>query len=350
MFPKRVVLLITLLQYGLFCFTQEKNGFQSTLTIENDFLGINNKDDNYTGGASIDVVMPGLRLKQPFYSFKTGTDFQLLSIGGTAYTPQDLESSQIVIGDRPYASLTYLKLGKLSISENLDKQIISELLVGFSGWQGPGEAQSYVHRNGWFGSTRPIPRGWSNQIGYNGSFVFNYNIKWLQSIFSEHENEQDLEIMKPYWNYGADIGTYMTNLKFGFFVNAINFNSYPILGSADARIPTKKLLKKNKINEDRLSPLRFHIYIEPTFRIIGYDSTLQGLLWGNNSAYTINSTDIQRLVFDFRSGIKILLFNSIHLGYHFNLRTKEFKEGKKIHYWGGILIGFSPRKWVNKHK
>ena len=134
------------------CEGQGSKGFQALLTIENDVFGLNNKDENYTGGLKLEVLTPGFKSKWlPHFRYKGERTFniQRFSFGGTAYTPQALDSSNVVIGDRPYASTIYVSFGTISYNLNLRRFISSELFVGILGARGPGNAQAYIHRNHW---------------------------------------------------------------------------------------------------------------------------------------------------------------------------------------------------------
>lgn len=329
--------------------TEQKEYFeyQVLFTHENDFLGIGNQDDNYTGGAHLEVLVSDFGFRQPFYEFKGGKNFQFLGIGGTAYTPQDLNATSVVIGDRPYASLTYFGFGRISISDDFQQQVNSQLIIGLTGWQGPGEAQYYIHDNGWFGTTRPNPQGWDNQIGHNGSLVINYNMQYIKNIQFNYQKEPMTQLLRSSLLLGADVGNYMINLKAGFYFNLLNINTFPIFGGNNIGIPA--LLEENsEVSNKRGKIIRFHVFAEPKVRIVGYDATIQGLLFGDDSAYKIESGDINRLVFDFKAGFKLLILDKFYLGYNHFLRSKEFEDGKSIHYWGGITLGYTPLKKVLK--
>ena len=102
---------------------------------DNDLFGIAtrsiNKDESYTGGFQLQVTMSPL-LEQLFFRFQLndengkkrptypivdslGTMYinnvSKFELGAQAYTPFDLESSEVVEEDRPYGSFTYLSFG-----------------------------------------------------------------------------------------------------------------------------------------------------------------------------------------------------------------------------------------------
>ncbi|WP_222984206.1 lipid A-modifier LpxR family protein [Flagellimonas meishanensis] len=324
---------------------QELFDFQISFTHENDFLGISNQDDNYTGGAQLELLLPEFNFPQPFFELENGTNYQILALGGTAYTPQDLLATEVVLNDRPYASLTYMIFGKLSIGEESKSLLNSQLIFGLTGWQGPGEAQYYIHDRGWFGTTRPNPRGWDNQIGFNGSFVVNYNILRMQSFNLNYKDDLKTELFRPSWLIGGDFGNYMMNLEAGLYLNMLNINSFPVFGANTGGTPI--LLRATETSgtpKKGTKGFRLHLFAEPKVRLVGYDTTLQGLLFNDNSPYTIDSGNINRIVLDFKAGVKLLLANRFFIGYNHFLRTQEFKQGKNVHHWGGVTLGYTPLK------
>ncbi|MBL0341253.1 MAG: DUF2219 family protein [Bacteroidetes bacterium] len=167
-------------------FSQGVEGYQANLTIENDILGYRNEDENYTGGIKLEVLTPGLKCKYlvvfPFRN-KADLNLQRYSFGGTGYTPRTLEFSEVQYDDRPYASLVFLSFGNISFFKKLNF-LQSDIYVGFMGLDGPGNVQSYIHENHWFGTTRPVPQGWHNQIADSlNAFVVNYNISSYKMLF-----------------------------------------------------------------------------------------------------------------------------------------------------------------------
>lgn len=93
-------LLIILILSPFLTQSQTKKSFQILLTHENDFLWvINNEDNNYTGGAKLELLFGAPRWKYyPFYHLNREgvVNIMKLGIGGTGYTPHLLDESQII--------------------------------------------------------------------------------------------------------------------------------------------------------------------------------------------------------------------------------------------------------------
>lgn len=78
----------------------------------------------------------------------------------------------------------------------------------------------------------------------------------------------------------------------------------------------------------------------PRFRnLIGYDATLQGGVFNNDSPYTIPSEEITRLTGQFNYGF-ILKTKTLYFEYSRTVLTREFDSGSPTK-WGGIRIGFT---------
>ncbi len=319
---------------------QSVQGFQALVTIDNDFLGIKNKDEDYTAGAKLEVLTPGVNWKWiPFIRFKRDSSniIHRFSFGGGAYTPQNLASKSIVVGDRPYASLTYLTLGTVSYSFNsaFRGNISSEIMIGLIGAPGPGNVQSYMHENNWGGTHRPIPKGWNNQIGSGGSFVASYAIR-AQGLIGHAQKDKGIQLkwMDPNWVAKAEIGNYMSNLQGGLRINLLNVG----MGSLQDYNPTVAVNKKN-------SWVRFNLFVEPTFHLVLYNATLEGLLFNDHSVYVIPHANINRTIFQLSAGFNLILADVLFFRYTMYGRSQEFTGGKSYHSWGSMTVGASPARW-----
>ena len=75
---KHYLLLICLIHF--LTFSQENSGFQILLTHENDFLFINNNDENYTGGLNLELTTSKWSIWQPFIRLSPDNNYQKISI------------------------------------------------------------------------------------------------------------------------------------------------------------------------------------------------------------------------------------------------------------------------------
>lgn len=335
---KTKILIIVALIISLF--TKAEQVF---LTHDNDVFAIENEDENYTGGLNLEVVLDKFNFKQPFFELKDSYNLQNISVGGVGYTPQDLVSTTPVKDDRPYSSMVFFSFGKTSIKLDNSESLTSKFYIGNMGGSGPGRVQYFLHDVNALGSVRPNPQGWHNQIGYDGSLILNYNIRYLRR-FKKEQSANNSFFKNMSYTLGADLGNYMVNFQGGFFLDVVNINSYPTLGYKNIVVPTKSN-KKSIYSEKK--KFRANLFLNPFVRVVGYNSTLEGLMFNDNSVYKIPHNDVNRLIFEFNTGISIIGWDRFHLKYTFTARTKEFNGGKKIHYWGAVTLGFSPKRWMS---
>ena len=80
------------------------------------------------------------------------------------------------------------------------------------------------------------------------------------------------------------------------------------------------------------------MYSQPIVNVIGYDATLQGGLFNDQSPYTIPSHDIERFTAQNNYGV-ILQTRSLYFEYARTIITREFAARKDAKS-GGIKIGF----------
>ncbi|MGY5355014.1 lipid A-modifier LpxR family protein [Wenyingzhuangia sp. IMCC45467] len=333
-----------LVLFPLFCFSQDRDGYQFMITHENelfvDFINLPNDDDNYTGGVKLELFTPGIKKWNFFIPLKNALDVRsTFAFSVVAFTPTNLGSHNIQYGDRPYASFTALSLGKEYYSEK--SFLKSELYLGFLGLDLAKKGQSYIHDNHWFGTTRDVPNGWDHQIGESGVFAFNYSVSYLK-----HIDKISYKDFISALRLNASLGNYMIDAELGLNL-AYNLHTSPFVG---AQIPVKKkynkrgtLLNQNDIDDvvvQKKRKFRLNAFIEPKLRHVLYNSTLEGSFWGDNSVYVIDHSDIRRYQLEFNTGINISFWDVIYLGAVVSGRSQEFKGGKKNHYWGGVSLGF----------
>jgi len=312
---------------------QNKGILSAGLIHDNDVFFFSNKDENYTGGLNIEVQIAGWDLGFPFLNLPNGQKVNRIMLGGTAYTPQDLASTNVIYNDRPYSSLTFFGLGNSAYDAEKQKELHSTLYLGSLGSSKPGEVQYFLHDRGFLGSTRPNPKGWHNQIAYPGSFIVQYRLRYRKAI----DNKTDW--WSPYFTLGSDLGNYMTHLQsaLGTQLKTKKFKRFghqtppPSLYGDDINSDS---------NQHGSRKIQARLFTHLRYRWVGYNATLEGALFGDKSVHTINRDKIQRHLLEWQGGIQLLLPPKILLGYTFSLRSQEFSGGERVHAWGAIGITF----------
>lgn len=277
---------------------------------ENDYFAAT--DRNYTQGYSFEFGSPVLK-KNPinhlFLKPKNTIHKYGLAFEHIGFTPKNLSSHEIQVGDRPYAAAMMLKSFDIAIDTQRRLRLVSSFNLGVIGPIAIGyEIQSGIHA----AIDGVEPSGWKYQI--ENHVVLNYEIAIEKQLININ-NQFNLQT-----NTYARLGTLFTNASIGLNANLGNLNNG--FGSPN---PTKKF--------------KWYVYGQPLVNAIAYDATLQGGLINDKSVYTIPKSDIEHFTFQVNYGL-VLQFGGMYLEYSRAYLTKEFSTGTKAN-WGGVHVGVS---------
>ena len=158
-----------------------------SLFVENDvFAGF---DGGYTNGVKFVWVSPELNSGlKPFrvagwletmsrgiclFRPKDSRRFISVSLGQNIYTPVDLERSDLIADDRPYAGIAYAELGFHAAGRSsMETFAIEAGLVGPHSFA--GDIQKFLHKLfGWM-----YPNGWAHQLKDEPVLGLAYDHKW----------------------------------------------------------------------------------------------------------------------------------------------------------------------------
>jgi lipid A 3-O-deacylase len=278
---------------------------------ENDFFSGTDRD--YTQGIYIEKVHPALR-KNPFVNIlwhPACDDIKYgLAVEHDAYTPNLIYLPAIQYGDRPFAAALFLKTFLTASSYQRADRITTSLSTGIIGPGAGGEQmQRAIHH--WIHYTQP--QGWHNQI--SNDLVLNYQVNYEKQLIS-----CDGWLSLSTYN-SVRLGTLSDKLTTGFELMLGKFHSPFTANTSGHR-----------------AKFQWYFYEQPMINLVGYDATMQGGLFNHTSPYTIPSSDIERLVFQHRAGL-VLILNRIYLEYYQTGNTIEFTTSV-YHRTGGLQIGF----------
>jgi hypothetical protein len=165
--------------------------------IDNDFFALLNDDQQYTGGASIELA--GRRAREWAFSADpilgwldrlTGMD-QLMSNPGAgpqhslvagiaAFTPEDIENSDPVFDDHPYGSLVLYGNTRQSVDPARNVSYKTSLVLGLLGTDVAKSIQDFFHDL----ADVDKARGWGNQISDGGELTARYEVGRHQLLHS----------------------------------------------------------------------------------------------------------------------------------------------------------------------
>jgi lipid A 3-O-deacylase len=276
-------------------------------SYDNDFFTAT--DIYYTQGYVIELVTPWLKknpvnavlIKPSGLVIKYGLDFEQ-----TGFIPTDITATQILYGDRPYASTIALKSFIIATDTLHKSRWVSSLTIGMIGPAALGdEIQTGIHK--WIEDD--LPQGWKYQI--HNDLVLDYELAYEKQLLRYQK------FLAVNFNSKARLGTLNTNVSTGI-------NATLGLINAPFDISAKK-------------PFTAYLYSQPLVTAVGYDATLQGGLF-TKSIYTIPDNAVERLTLQNNFGI-IVQYHSLYFEYSRSMITREFKTGHS-HKWGGFKIGF----------
>ncbi|MES2557381.1 MAG: lipid A deacylase LpxR family protein [Bacteroidota bacterium] len=285
-------------------YTSETNDTASLsgfLQYENDLFA--QTDRYYTQGIALGFktsISAESRLNRLFFKVPSSKKRIGLGLDQQVFTPTSIRSDSLLDHDRPYAATLRLT----SVFETIDT--INHRIFGWQfsvGMIGPGalgkETQTGIHK----ATNNFLPLGWQHQLNSGlildiGAHV-NYRLLAVHRWLSVDLNAQ------------ANLGTGNTSLLAGGTINL------------------------------RMVKNRFGLgcYFKPAVRFVGYDASLQGSLIGSKSEYTIASNQLERIISEQESGIRLQLGRfSIDTWLRFQSRLFA---GALNHRWGGIRLTFS---------
>ena len=165
-----------------------------SLIAENDvFFPPHNQDRNYTVGFGFQAsgsFVRGWKLDRPLgwidrltrmhraHAFSPRR-YYTLTLVATAFTPDSLNTRDVLPEDRPYGSIQAISVRQLTVNDaTFDEAISSELVVGGLGLRQAGDVQSSWHKllRG-DSKLKPYdPLGWRSEISDGGEFTALYRV------------------------------------------------------------------------------------------------------------------------------------------------------------------------------
>lgn len=303
-----------------------------TLVIENDSIGTNGTDKNYTSGVrlgyfDINAEMPEFAYFIDNYipTFElTKTSSIFYSVGQNLYSPQDITQSTHDPDDRPWAAHLYASMGLVTKTENhLDELEISLGIVG--PWALGEQAQKFVHN--YVTPSSSTPRGWSHQLKNEPALM----IGWQRRYNPEALNTEFLGLSasaSPY--FGATLGNVHTFANVG-----MNFRITPY---EDARQDTPMRVRPAlpgtgyfDIPSDKWS---WYAFAGIEGRAVARNIFLDGNTFANS-----HSVDKKYFVADLNGGVA-LTYDRYRLSYTLVYRTLEFDGQDDPSVFGALTFGY----------
>ncbi|MFZ7111185.1 MAG: lipid A deacylase LpxR family protein [Desulfatiglandales bacterium] len=313
-----------------------------TFYLENDvFTGT---DREYTNGTKLTWISQDLRNyredpRVPEWSYpiiehlpfvnKPGFQRNIsLSIGQNMYAPEDLERTDLIEEERPYAGITYLALG--FHSKDRGRMDTLEIDLGILGPHSyAADIQKTWHR--WIDSTDP--KGWDNQLKDEPVLNIFFERKWrlLRSSLG-HGWAYDLI---PH--LGCSLGNAFTGADFGGQVRfgwnlPQDFGTFLIRPGSDTNAPMDE-------EDPRFYPL-YHRFGVHVFAGLGAKAVARNILLDGNTFRDGHSVDKRPFVGHFMMGMGMII-HRFKISYAFVLQSKEYNTQREGQRYGSLTVSFS---------
>jgi len=268
----------------------------------------------------------GEGLRHFVYTDSVPADYHYaFELGHMIFTPNDIDQSQLIVDDRPYAGFMYGGVS-FAVTDNegatARRQHQLQLLLGVVGPDSfAEETQKFVH----FISHSAPPHGWDNQL----------------------RNEPGLQL-----NYTFQRRLLFGNGHFDFIpgTSAAAGTLYDYLGAqALLRVGTKNMrgfpisnITLSAADADRRGDGKFEFYIYggAEGRAVFHNIFLDG-----NTYVDSHSVEKKRYVYDLKAGASLRL-SSWRLSYSFVQRSREFlpdpPSAQAMHNFGSVTISWEP--------
>ena len=288
-------------------------------------------DGDYTYGGSLGVLffrkdLNNSILHIPFTNYTDAQNYVSLNIAHKMYTPQDFESSQLIVDDRPYAGYFYFQ-GSLhqSLNNTLKSLTIQLGIVGPSSKM--KEVQKLIHSL--IGSRDP--QGWQYQLKDELIFQVNYSLKRYYDLDNIFKYGYTASIIPE---FGVEVGNASTKaytsalFRWGKNVPK-DYGAYLINNTDYSKIP----LNINQNGE--IKKWRYYINVGLKANLIARDIFLDG-----NSFKESHSVEKNNFIFDFTYGLSFA-YKEFGVDYIRRHSTKAFKSQEEYYSYGSLLFSYN---------
>jgi hypothetical protein len=247
------------------------------------------------------------------------------SLGQNIFTPEDIETEELVEDDRPYAGISYLTMGfHTRIPSQMDSVEVMLGLVGPS--SGAEGCQKSIHQM--FDDIEPM--GWDNQL------------KNEPVIGLMYEHKKKLKAPDPDGGFGYDmilntgggIGNVLTYYNLGLM-----FRTGWNLPNDFGVMPIRPISSFNGAVENTSAHLSSKIGIQ-FFASVEGRAVLRNIFLDGNTFTDSHSVDKKPVVGDIMTGVNINLGQG-QLSFAYVSRSKEFDTQNKAQKFASINLSYA---------
>jgi len=308
--------------------------------VDNDLFAAGGAHDrDYTGGVAVtisgDAAREGSlsldsllqRIDGLLIPHESGDVHAARQWGLIAFTPADIESSQPVYDDRPYASLLFTSNGSVSVDSDGRGAWSSSLTIGMLGLAAAGELHSAVHE---LAGSEPV-NGYDNQISAGGEPTARYTLArhrlWIANPSSTLDVKTTLQ---------GSVG-YLTEMSAAISLRVGHFNTPwwsfapELTDYIGAPIPVAQSGGRPEM----------YFFTGARVKARAYNAFLQGQFRDSAVEYSYSQTE--PLIAEVWLGFVTEIFDQTQVSYTLNYQTAELREGKAARdsLWGSVQVSHS---------
>lgn len=306
--------------------------------LENDYFA--GTDSGYSSGLKLNWSSP-VQPEYPEYSFPHFLLYPLIrlipfekrpdrqrnitfALGQNIFTPEDIETEEVVKDDRPYAGVTYLSLGYHNrIPGHMDSVEVMMGLVGPG--SGAEQCQKAIHR--FFDDIEP--KGWDNQLDNEPviGLIYEHKNKLVEPEGSGLDYDMILST-------GGGVGNALTYCNVGLQLRT-GWN----LPNDFGIMPIRPISSFNGAPTNTKSGLAAKLGVQLFVSVEGR-GVVHNIFLDGNTFKDSHSVDGKPVVGDMMGGLNLIMGPG-QLSFAYVFRSKEFETQKTAQQFATINLSFA---------
>ena len=295
--------------------------------FENDSVA--NTDREYTDGSRLSTLLYRPDAKQEWLNIPFTEEFERahfisFSLTQQMFTPHDLNETELITNDRPYAGWLYFELGLHQSSDShLDSLSMQVGIIGPA--SGMEQLQRFIHEKVGSG----VAQGWDNQLDNELGVQLNYQHKWRF-------------VPEPLWGIESSVVPYASGefgnvsitantgllLRLGWNVPE-DFGSSSIDEGGENGIPVRRRCLYTK-----LKPWSVNVHLAGGGSYVARDILLDGNTF--SSSHSVEKNKLRgygSLGFSGR-------YKNINFDYINTYHSPQFKDNDTVHSVGSFIFSY----------